>query len=132
MDQRAAVAAERPDHHPILVEEAGVLELPLVGVAERHVGRMDQAGVGADGEQAKCARMSQVARQGGILPIFSAAPRGGILATMPGQMFDDVTVFPYSEEWAYRAGVAGGPLILGDRARGRPAGAAWLADGSAR
>jgi hypothetical protein len=41
VNDQTAVAAERPHDHPILVEDAGVLELPLVGVAERHVGRAD-------------------------------------------------------------------------------------------
>ena len=132
VDQGATVAAERPHDHPVLGEDARVLQLPLVGVAERHVGRADQASIGPDGEQAKYARFSRVARQGGSLPVFSSARRGGILATMAGQMFDYVTIFPYREEWAYHDAVVGGLLILGDRASGRPAGPASLADGSAR
>ena len=132
VDQRATVAVERPNDHPILVEDARVLELALVGVAERHVGRANEAGVGPDREQAKYARISKVARQGGCLPVFSSAEGGGILAEMAGQMFDYVTIFPYRQERAHHGGDVGGPLILGDRASGRPAGAASVADGSAR
>ncbi len=132
MDEGVTVAAERPHDHPVLVKDASVLELALVGVAERHVGRADQAGVGPDREQAKYARISKVARQGGCLPVFSSAEGGGILARMAGQMFGYVTIFPYRQERAHHADDVDGPLILGDRASGRPAGAARLADGSAR
>ena len=51
-----AAPAERPDDHPVLVQHAGVLALPLVGVSERNRCRLHEARVGADGEKLESAR----------------------------------------------------------------------------
>ena len=47
-------------------------------------------------------------------------------------MFDYVTIFPYRQERAHHIDDVDGPLILGDRASGRPAGTESVADGGAR
>ena len=56
MDDGAPVAIEGPDDHPVLVEDAGVLQLSLVGVAERDGGRVDERRVRADREEPESAR----------------------------------------------------------------------------
>jgi hypothetical protein len=47
------IAAEGPDDHPVLVQDPGVLELTLVGIANGDGGWVDEGGVGADRQQAE-------------------------------------------------------------------------------
>ena len=56
VDDGTSVAAEGAHDHPVLVEDAGVLALALVRVAERHGGRLDERGVRADCEETEPAR----------------------------------------------------------------------------
>ena len=51
MSDRAPVPAHGPHDHAVLIEHAGVLQLALMRIAERHVGRVDQRWIGADGQQ---------------------------------------------------------------------------------
>ena len=46
-----AIAAHRPHDHPVLIEDAGVLQLPLVSIPEGDIGGMDQRRVSADCQQ---------------------------------------------------------------------------------
>ena len=48
---RTSVATKRPKDHPILTQDARVLELALVSVSEGAVGGLRQACVGPDGKQ---------------------------------------------------------------------------------
>jgi hypothetical protein len=77
---RPTVAAEGAHDHPILVEDAGVPELTLVGIADGDVGRADERRVGADREQPKSARNYRIALQRNILTLFSGEQVRRILA----------------------------------------------------
>jgi hypothetical protein len=50
------VAAEGPNDHPVLIQDAGVLDLALVGIAEGDGGGPDEGCVGADRQEAEGAR----------------------------------------------------------------------------
>jgi len=55
-----AVPPDGPHDHPVLVQDAGVPSLALVGVAERGIGRLDEGRVRADRQQPESARKGSI------------------------------------------------------------------------
>jgi hypothetical protein len=81
VDDGPPVTVEGPHDHPVLVKDAGVLQLALVGVAERDGGRADERRVRPDREQPKSARKRQMGCQWETLALFSLGRARRILAT---------------------------------------------------
>lgn len=55
---RAPVAAHGPHDHAVLIEDGGVLQLALVRITERDIGRVDQRRVCADRQEPQLARVA--------------------------------------------------------------------------
>jgi len=49
----APITAERPHNHTVLIQDAGILDLALVGIAKGDGRRADQRRVGPNRQQAK-------------------------------------------------------------------------------
>ena len=90
MDDGAPIVVEGSDDHSVLVEDAGVLELSLVGVAERDGGRVDERGVRPDREEPKSARKRLMGCQWETLALFSVGRARRILATEWDRCSDSV------------------------------------------
>jgi len=81
VDDGASVTVEGPDDHPVLIQDARVLALSLVGVAERDGGRVDERCVRADREEPESARRGLNGCQWETLALFSVGRARRILAT---------------------------------------------------